>query len=1468
MMKKNIFTFASALVATILSTSVFGATYYVTPTGSGDGTTEANPCNLTTGWSKFSGANTIELVLADGTYNLTEPLSASLPNGGNFGWTIRSKSNNPASCIINGQNNVRCLNLRDGGYDASYNRYARIKGLTIKNGLCTTRVNNEDGGGAVRIQGILENCIIEDSKCDNPTGDAWGGGVMVFAGSVISNCIIRNCHALSHVNDKQAVGGGIACWNSGGVTIADVQILNCSAKCYTTKGSGQIETGGGGIFTYGLVITGRNILIDGCEAINLESDHDDSVKGGGIYKRFGNDTFENLCIKNCRSGLGGGFFDNNDASLTFNNCTFSGNEAQVTGGGLYIRGATDTRLTKCVIKDNTAARVPAIYGSAGSIIDISDSVIRNNDSTSGSETECGLIQLGRGGSIRNTVIENNDINTGHASYGGLVSCYSANRADSLPFMFETLIVKNNTSFGAETDANRSVGFNDPILKVNNQPNDTTPNANGFAYTNITFRNCYFTGNTASSIAGVYNRHVYKGLDDDGVGIYFKNCTFSGNTFGATSPLICCKKDDNASKCMVNLRNCDLRGNTGSGTFFDSVIYSVSSRRADHCAIESTWSNISTEPALGNQFSGDVAGKGAYEEWMNGAQDGGDGTFTETASSTYGVTVSLNNKGARRQGARPDIGARETNEGGTPPSPDAFDAQIKAYLNPTSALVMVEGESINLPALGGGAAYENLSGHRFLSIDGNVLTALSAGIGSFKAYNKDGIFLGIVPVFIKPSGRQFDRVFIFKQEPKNQFTWSDSSTWAQPGCYENADFPDGINDLVFIPAQRHGDVLLVDGSYSLASLFMSYIQDAFSLTFTLQGSLADGSASLSFYGTTGKKGCPAVLMAAHQGKTYGLNFNLRGSNLASKLNINVARGDLNLDCGGPLGTATMPNSDDHMLRWYSDSAFIVFNVPSGSTLRLVNGIRHGGFGDSQMGAQDHVRFSGADMFTGNGVIEFNSNSSIGFWSYSFRSFTGTVRSQTLNYIRNLHENRSGIFWTVNVDSPELVGEINGYVTREFNPSKGVGAWVSGNSHGYGDPGSMLGNGLPGKLLVLNGGDFYLYGFNKTGSDTTFTKRSDGYYEAHYETEELRIGKGLSYLSNAYNVDRSATGVIAHFEADTLTHSDPCGTFRVSDPHFRLNLPVGSKRAETRLRNFSSYYVGYNSSPNYSSNIFPIVPWAIGQSDDDATYFWWLGVNEEGYVMRRGNRTNVDRNAMQVNQNAYVNGHFNLSADKNVNSLILRNTNETKTLGTARTLTIQSGALGLENENSSLGTQTGGMDNGAVVFEHKAFVYPTSNNSNKPNQIWSRVRALDGFVVGYPGYLLLAGDQSQIKGELTLNNGTTMLGSLDGTVPCYLGVDEVRAIGGNTVLQINMDGSLDGKIVRFEGPGGLLPKFNLKNAQTEYCNKLYIDGVTLRSGIWGATGSGAPNINDTLFTGTGTLCIRHDDLNVGFSMVFRP
>jgi len=74
-----------------------------------------------------------------------------------------------------------------------------------------------------------------------------------------------------------------------------------------------------------------------------------------------------------------------------------------------------------------------------------------------------------------------------------------------------------------------------------------------------------------------------------------------------------------------------------------------------------------------------------------------------------------------------------------------------------------------------------------------------------------------------------------------------------------------------------------------------------------------------------------------------------------------------------------------------------------------------------------------------------------------------------------------------------------------------------------------------------------------------------------------------------------------------------------------------------------------------------------------------------------------------------------------------------------------------------------------------------------------------------------------------------------------------------------------VVQFVNTSGSYGKIKIADGVTQRVFALEIDGVDQRRGTYGATGSGAQHVNDTLFAGGGTLSVVGDGM--GMVILFR-
>ena len=150
---------------------------------------------------------------------------------------------------------------------------------------------------------------------------------------------------------------------------------------------------------------------------------------------------------------------------------------------------------------------------------------------------------------------------------------------------------------------------------------------------------------------------------------------------------------------------------------------------------------------------------------------------------------------------------------------------------------------------------------------------------------------------------------------------------------------------------------------------------------------------------------------------------------------------------------------------------------------------------------------------------------------------------------------------------------------------------------------------------------------------------------------------------------------------------------------------------------------------------------------------------------------------------------------------------------------------------------------------------------------------GFVSAFPGFLAICGDQRGIDDEIVVQTGILSVGlatnhdGADLVVPCQIDVP-VRIVGGGSTLKLAANSHLaSDQNVYFDDVGGFAGKLDIPAGTTETCMKCYVDGVTISRGTWGATGSGAGNIDDEHFSGLGVLKVLKDELNRAMMIVVR-
>lgn len=376
--------------------------YYVTATGTGDGSSWAKAANnIQTMIDKAVSGD--EVWVAKGTYYPTTETIArdarsrtfSVKNGVNlYGGFAGSES-------LVSQRTLADLNL-DGKIDS-----CELVNTTILSGdidgvadvwTKTNTINTNGIPWSWTVTGNSGNCyhvVTAQSKIDgfsviggNTKGDSKSDGGGIYSNSSVINCTISNCSSSNY-------GGGIYSISS---SVTNCYISNCSTSNY----------GGGGIYSIYSSVT--NCTVSDCSAYS----------GGGIFAHgstYTNSSVTNCTISNCSASSGGGINANPYSPLT--NCIVSNCSAGSGGGGISVDA--NSSVTNCTVSNCSAFFGGGISANSYSIV--ANCAVFNCFSTSSG----GGISAEANSTVTNCAFSNNSSNgTIGSGISGGAQCISPN----------------------------------------------------------------------------------------------------------------------------------------------------------------------------------------------------------------------------------------------------------------------------------------------------------------------------------------------------------------------------------------------------------------------------------------------------------------------------------------------------------------------------------------------------------------------------------------------------------------------------------------------------------------------------------------------------------------------------------------------------------------------------------------------------------------------------------------------------------------------------------------------------------------------------------------------------------------------------------------------------------------------------------------------------------------------------------
>ena len=242
------------------------------------------------------------------------------------GGMLNKYSSHPTlnNCIFTGNSATD----EGGGIFNKYNSSPRLSNCTL-----TANSATNGGGGVYNLES--HPAVINCTFTENSATAGFGGGGMF---NESSNPTVTNCTFVG--NSSFGKGGGIRNEYGGSPTIS-----NC------TFHSNSTQSKGGGVF-------------NSCKAVLKNCTFTENVAdseygdGGGMCNGYGTgSTLVTSCtfIGNRAGRSGGGLHNDEESDTTVHNCTFSGNSAVRHGGGMSNVYECTGTFTNCILTGNSSA---------------------------------------------------------------------------------------------------------------------------------------------------------------------------------------------------------------------------------------------------------------------------------------------------------------------------------------------------------------------------------------------------------------------------------------------------------------------------------------------------------------------------------------------------------------------------------------------------------------------------------------------------------------------------------------------------------------------------------------------------------------------------------------------------------------------------------------------------------------------------------------------------------------------------------------------------------------------------------------------------------------------------------------------------------------------------------------------------------------------------------------------------------
>ena len=450
---------------------------YVSPNGTGNGTSREDLANWTAGYA-FADYNTT-VIFTNGTYVIANfNIAKSLKIIGDGNATIDANKLGNIFNVKVDNVSINGINFING--EAEYG--GAIYWKNVANGVvtnCTFTNNTAVYGGAIywnaSANGSVSNCTFSGNNATGfggaisgtgayvtVTNSSFSGNIAYFGGAILwddTNGAVNNCTFTGNTVPRE---GGAIYWKDSGNGV----VTNCTFSGNTAGEGGAIywKGSGNGAVT-NCTFTGNTATREG-GAIYLFSfvygtvtnctftANNATQNGGAIYwfDALNGKTTNCSFTGNKASNDGGAIYWHDALNGKTTNCSFTGNKASNDGGAIYWYDAVNGKTTNCSFTGNKASNDGgAIYVESAKNTTVTNSIFAGNTANNGGAIQWNNAQDGK---IINSTFENNTGNYRNI-YNNL---YVANITDCTFKDVYVILDKKNYTYGSLNHLNAAVDY--------------------------------------------------------------------------------------------------------------------------------------------------------------------------------------------------------------------------------------------------------------------------------------------------------------------------------------------------------------------------------------------------------------------------------------------------------------------------------------------------------------------------------------------------------------------------------------------------------------------------------------------------------------------------------------------------------------------------------------------------------------------------------------------------------------------------------------------------------------------------------------------------------------------------------------------------------------------------------------------------------------------------------------------------